>query len=219
MGKLGLAVAIVLGFVVAMSPWIIEYLASISRERVEVPTSVTSIRSEVTTVATGGAKVVELGCGESQRGADRLVVCPAKIVTDRSGVVVKIVATVYFKHYQPCPYPRWKIVVENLNNVALVNESDVEVSGRTATKAFFVKILGNGSMDVVFYYGHGCPYGTEERVRVEFIVSLRDAGSITSSTSYTGSVAAVGSSPSSATSFGAGNESVEARNVSGAIES
>jgi len=40
----------------------------------------------------------------------------------------------------------------------------------TATKYFYIRVQGNGTVTVVYEYGSGCTYGTEEKVTVKYYV-------------------------------------------------
>jgi len=115
--------------------------------------------------------VVYVGSAVSHEGSDLLCVVPAKAYVPESGTEVTLNVTVKFKHAQPCPYSDWKILTENPRNVEIVSEGKTELKDPyTAFKQYTVRVLGNGSLDVVFKYGTGCPYGSEERVTVEFYV-------------------------------------------------
>ncbi|WP_206205206.1 hypothetical protein [Thermococcus sp. GR6] len=62
---------------------------------------------------------------------------------------------------------------ENPENVEVINETETELlDPYTAFKQYTVRVLGNGTLDVVFKYGSGCPYGTEERVTIGFYIGL-----------------------------------------------
>ena len=64
-----------------------------------------------------------------------------------------------------------RFLVENPKNVEILGETETKlVDPYTAVKQYKVKVLGNGTLDVVFKYGSNCPYGTEERVTVYFYV-------------------------------------------------
>ncbi|WP_456421060.1 hypothetical protein [Thermococcus sp.] len=115
--------------------------------------------------------VYYVGFATSHRGDDILYVVPGEAYVEKPGTPVILNVTVKFKHAQPCPYSDWKITVENPENVEVVNETKTELrDAYTAFKQYTVKVLGNGSLDVVFHYGSGCPYGTEERVTVRFYI-------------------------------------------------
>lgn len=117
--------------------------------------------------------VYYIGSAVSHEGSDLLCVIPAKAYVPEVGTEVTINVTVKFKHAQPCPYSDWKITTENLTNVEIVGESETKLSDPyTAFKQYTVKVLGNGTLDVVFKYGSGCPYGSEERVTVHFYVGV-----------------------------------------------
>jgi len=72
----------------------------------------------------------------------------------------------------------WKIYYRNATNIEVVNESDTIISGTTAQKTFTMKVLGNGSIEIVFQYGSRCPYGTEEVVVKSFIVEGLDSTNV-----------------------------------------
>lgn len=115
--------------------------------------------------------VVYVGSAVSHKGSDLLCVVPAKVYVPESGTEVTLNATVKFKHAQPCPYSDWKILTENPKNVEIVKETETKlVDPYTAFKQYTVKVMGNGTLDVVFKYGTGCPYGSEERVTVGFYI-------------------------------------------------
>ncbi len=135
-------------------------------------------------VTTNG--VVYIGSVTSHEGSDLLCVTPAKIYVPNPGEEVTINVTIKFKHAQPCPYSDWKILTENAKNVKIVEETETKlVDPYTAVKQYKVKVLGNGTLDVVFKYGSNCPYGTEERVTVYFYVGAVSSTELnnTSSTS------------------------------------
>ncbi|WP_148267267.1 hypothetical protein [Thermococcus cleftensis] len=127
--------------------------------------------------------VYYVGFATSHEGDDILYVVPGKAYVERAGTLVTVNVTVKFRHAQPCPYSDWKITVENPKNVEVVNETKTELKDAyTAFKQYTVKVLGNGSLDVVFHYGSGCPYGTEERVTVEFYVGTPNDTALNQST-------------------------------------
>ncbi len=127
--------------------------------------------SSTTAAVSTSSGALLVGCGESHRGADYLIVCPAKAYVISPGSVVRVNVTVKFAHPQPCPHSSWRIEVSDLNNVKVVGETSTKlVNAYTAVKTYDVKVLGNGSLTVTYYYGVGCPYGTEEVVKVLFFV-------------------------------------------------
>nr|QEK15830.1 hypothetical protein FPV09_05445 [Thermococcus aciditolerans] len=124
-----------------------------------------------------------VGFATSHEGDDVLCVVPAEAYVPRPGTDVTLNVTVKFKHAQPCPYSDWEILVENPDNVRVVDETETELTDPyTAFKQYTVEVLGNGSLDVVFKYGSGCPYGTEERVTIRFYVGVPE-GNVTSNQS------------------------------------
>ena len=115
--------------------------------------------------------VYYVGFATSHQGDDILYVVPGEAYVEKPGTLITLNVTVKFKHAQPCQYSDWKITTENPVNVEVVNETKTELKDAyTAFKQYTVKVLGNGSIDVVFHYGTGCPYGTEERVTVKFYI-------------------------------------------------
>ena len=102
-------------------------------------------------------------------GVDELYVEPKEIkgyVND----VVTVKITVKFRHPQPCPYPDWKITYELMGDAEVIEESDVELISRLeAVKTLKIKILGNGTLRVIYKYGRGCPFGKEEVAEVPII--------------------------------------------------
>ncbi len=112
-----------------------------------------------------------LGSATSHQGDDMLFVVPGEAYVEKPGTLVTLNVTVRFKHAQPCPYSDWKITAENPENVEVVKETKTELKDAyTAFKQYTVKVLGNGSIDIVYHYGSGCPYGTEERVTIKFYI-------------------------------------------------
>ncbi|ANF23604.1 hypothetical protein A7C91_06880 [Thermococcus piezophilus] len=96
---------------------------------------------------------------------------PAEAYVPEPGTEVILNVTVKFKHAQPCPYSDWEIVTENPENVEVINETETELlDPYTAFRQYAVRVLDNGTLDVVFKYGSGCPYGTEERVTIGFYI-------------------------------------------------
>jgi len=136
-------------------------------------------QSTTATYIANGGEVKFGGCGESHTGADTLIVCPSTIFTSKAGIVVRVNITIKFKHAQPCPYSSWKVSVGTPSNAEIINESKTElVDPYTATKYFYLRIQGNGTVTVTYEYGSGCPYGTEEKVTVKYYV----VGSVSSIT-------------------------------------
>ncbi len=163
-----LIVAFVLCALIIATPFIVKYIEGYLRKPLVTGGVSTSLQTSAALVSGG---VTYLGCGESHSGADYLIVCPSKVYVSSSGSEVRINVTVKFKHAQPCPYSSWKILLENINGAELISGSRTTlVNAYTASKYYVIKVLSNGSVDVVYKYGEGCPYGTEERVHVEFYV-------------------------------------------------
>ena len=180
-----IAIATVLCVVIVLLPVITNVL-----ENYVISTPGQYTQPSTTTFIAGGGEVRFTGCSESHEGADTLIVCPSKIFSSKAGIVVRVNITVKFKHAQPCPYSNWKISVGTPSNAEIVNESKTElVDPYTAVKYFYIRIQGNGTVTVVYNYGSGCPYGTEERVTVEYYVvenissvTLEQSTSLTEST-------------------------------------
>ena len=111
-------------------------------------------------------QIFYIGQAISKNYDDILYVTPAKVYVPRVNEIVSVNVIIKFKHPQPCKGD-WEILAENLNNVKIVKETSVRLlDSYTAEKQYRVKVLGNGSMDIVFRYN--CPYGIEERVTVYF---------------------------------------------------
>jgi len=114
-------------------------------------------------------QILYIGQLISKNYNDILYVTPAKVYVPRVNEIVSVNVIIKFKHPQPCK-GNWKILTENLNNVVIVEETNVRLLDLyTAEKQYKVKVLGNGSMDVVYKYN--CPHGTEERVTVHFYIA------------------------------------------------
>ncbi|ASJ17014.1 hypothetical protein A3L04_07990 [Thermococcus chitonophagus] len=159
--KRGLVASIILAILITALPFIVKIA---EKKQIEAITP-----QENSTMIVGG--VYYVGTATSHEGADILCVVPAKAYVDEPGKVVTLNVTVRFKHAQPCPYSDWKILVENSKNVEVIEETETKLEDPyTAFKQYKIKVLGNGSIDVVFKYGTGCPYGTEERVTVGFYI-------------------------------------------------
>lgn len=173
--KARIAIAIVLCVVIVLLPVVTSilenYVTSTHRQYTQPSTT--------TFTASGGGEVRFAGCGESHEGADTLIVCPSEIFISKAGITVRVNITVKFKHAQPCPYSNWKISIGTPSNAEIVNESKTElVDPYTAVKYFYIRIQGNGTVTVVYEYGSGCPYGTEERVTVKYYV-VENVSSVT----------------------------------------
>jgi len=165
--KLRIGIALVICALLISAPFIVR---GIEKTEVAYPTPTPS---EVTNSTVTSSGVIYYGSLESHQGADTLIVTPAKAYVASPGMDVYVNVTVKFFHAQPCPHPGWKITLENLRNVKVVYTGETKlVNSYTAEKTYKLEVLGNGSVDVVYYYGPGCPYGTEERVTVHFYVGL-----------------------------------------------
>lgn len=157
---------LVIAFIICAILTTLPFAVRLAENRLQ---SEVSLPQQNTTLVSNG--VYYLGSAVSHEGSDLLCVVPAKAYVPEAYTEVTINVTVKFKHVQPCPYPDWKILTENPVNVEVVNESETKlVDAYTAVKQYTVKVLGNGALDVVFKYGSGCPYGTEERVTVYFYI-------------------------------------------------
>ncbi|WP_457752919.1 hypothetical protein [Thermococcus sp.] len=161
--KRGIVVAWILFIVFASMPFIVNWSLKKSSEVSPVP------KAPSENITVGG--VIYVGYVTSHTGSDMLCVVPGEAYVPNAGKTVTLNVTVKFKHAQPCPYSDWRIVAENLRNVEIVKETKTELKDPyTAFKQYIVKVLGNGSIDIVFKYGTGCPYGTEERATVKFYI-------------------------------------------------
>ncbi len=164
-----LVIAFIICALLIITPFIVKLIEGQVIKYVSIPSTSVVLPQGGAVVSSGG--VSYMGCGESHSGADYLIVCPIKAYVSKVGAEVRINVTVKFKHAQPCPYSNWEILIEDVRGAEVVSESRTTlVNAYTATKYFIVKVLGNGSVDVVYKYGSGCPYGTEERVHVELYV-------------------------------------------------
>ncbi len=160
-----IAIALALCVVIVLLPVVVNILRNYV-----ISTPGQSTQPGTTTFVAGG-EVRLAGCGESHEGADTLIVCPSEIFVSKSGVIVRVNITVKFKHAQPCPYSNWKISIGTPSNAEVINESKTElVDPYTATKYLYIRVQGNGTVTVVYEYGSGCPYGTEEKVTVKYYV-------------------------------------------------
>lgn len=131
--------------------------------------TISVLPSNSSIIASNG--VIYAGSAVSHEGSDLLCVVPAEAYVPEPGTEVILNVTVKFKHAQPCPYSDWEIVTENPENVEVINETETELlDPYTAFRQYAVRVLGNGTLDVVFKYGSGCPYGTEERVTIGFYI-------------------------------------------------
>ncbi|WP_237698706.1 hypothetical protein [Pyrococcus yayanosii] len=127
--------------------------------------------TSVTVTVVSNAGVYYVGSAISHEGSDLLCVVPAEVYVPKTGIEVTLNVTVKFKHAQPCPCSDWQILTENPKNVEVIDETETELKDPyTAFKQYVVKVLGNGTLDVVFKYGSECPYGSEERVTIKFYV-------------------------------------------------
>jgi hypothetical protein len=170
-----LVVAFILCAILTALPFAVNY----ANDRISTSSVPSTASSEV--VSSNG--VYYIGYASSHEGDDILYVVPAEAYVEKPGTLVTINVTVKFKHAQPCPYPNWKITIENPENVEVVNETKTVLKDPyTAFKQYTVKVLGNGSVDVVYHYGTGCPYGTEEKVTVKFYIG-KPSGSALNQTS------------------------------------
>ena len=114
-------------------------------------------------------QIFYIGQAISKNYDDILYVSPAKVYVPRVNEIVSVNVIIKFKHPQPCKGD-WEILAENLNNVKIVKETSVRLlDSYTAEKQYKVKVLGDGSMDIVYKYN--CPHGTEERVTVHFYIT------------------------------------------------
>ncbi|GAB6101529.1 hypothetical protein JCM16138_07520 [Thermococcus atlanticus] len=169
---------IIVAFVICAIITALPFAVRIAEENIGSEGSL-SLQSQNETAVSNG--VYYLGSASSHEGSDLLCVIPAKAYVPKAGTEVTINVTVKFKHAQPCPYPDWKIIAENPTNVEVVNESETRLLDQyTAFKQYTVKVLGNGTLDIVFKYGSGCPYGSEERVTVSFYVGAPSEENLTS---------------------------------------
>jgi len=149
-------VAIILCIVITSLPFLVDYLINLNLKN----NNYNLINNDKK------AQILYIGQAISRSYNDILYVTPAKVYVPKVNEIVSVNVIIKFKHSQPCKGD-WKISAENLNNVVIVKESGVRlVNLYTAEKQYRVKVLGNGSMDIVFRYN--CPYGIEERVTVYF---------------------------------------------------
>jgi len=163
--KARIAVALALCIVIVLLPAITNVLENYVTSQSQYAQPAT------TTFTSNGGEVKFGGCGESHEGADTLIVCPSEVFVSKAGIVVRVNITVKFKHAQPCPYNNWRIIIGTPSNAEIINESKTELTDPyTATKYFYIRIQGNGTVAVMYEYGSGCPYGTEEKVTVKYYV-------------------------------------------------
>ncbi len=164
--RLRIGIALAICVLLISTPFIVKEI-----ENIEITSTVAP--SEATNGNEISSGVIYYGSLESHQGADTLIVTPAKAYVSSPGMDVYVNVTVKFFHAQPCPHPGWKITLENLNDVKVVYTGETRlINSYTAEKTYKLEVLGNGSVDVVYYYGPGCPYGTEERVTVHFYIGL-----------------------------------------------
>ncbi|WP_457741340.1 hypothetical protein [Thermococcus sp.] len=170
-----LVVAFILCAILTALPFAVNY----ANERIATSPVLSTTNSGV--VSSNG--VYYIGYASSHEGDDILYVVPREVYVEKPGTLVTLNVTVKFKHAQPCPYSTWKITIENPKNVEIVNETKTILKDPyTAFKQYTLKVLGNGSVDVVYHYGTGCPYGTEEKVTVKFYIG-KPSGSALNQTS------------------------------------
>jgi len=75
---------------------------------------------------------------------------------------------VKFRHAQPCPYSSWELYYEVEDGVEEVEDKINElVDERTLVREVVFKTYKSSTITVIFKYGKGCPYGTEEKVVVD----------------------------------------------------
>jgi len=152
--------AIVICIVMTSLPFLVDYLINLNLKNNNYNNSLINNNKD---------QIFYIGQLISRNYNDVLYVTPAKVYVPRVNEIISVNVTIKFKHPQPCR-GNWKILTENLNNVAIVKETSVRLlDSYTAEKQYKVKVLGNGSMDIVYKYN--CPYGTEERVTVHFYIT------------------------------------------------
>jgi len=157
-----IAVAFILCILFTALPFAVNYASE------RISSSPTQPPSAPTSPING---VYYVGFATSHEGDDILYVVPGEAYVEKPGTTVTLNVTVKFKHAQPCQYSDWKITAEKPENVEVVSETKTELKDPyTAFKQYTVRVLGNGSIDIVFHYGSGCPYGTEEKVTVKFYI-------------------------------------------------
>ena len=104
------------------------------------------------------------------QAADILTVEPTTVAA-AVGDAVNVTAVVEFLHPQPCPYPSWRLECNATGDVRVLSVSEPEVSadGMSAKWTIKLQVNGNGTVNVVYHYGEGCPFGDVENVTVEVI--------------------------------------------------
>ncbi len=164
------AVALILFVLITISPIVVKLATGELGFRAH-SSGLETISSATATMTRSSLGTLLVGCGESHTGADYLIVCPAKAYVINPESIIHVNVTVRFAHPQPCPHSSWEIKVSSLNNVKIVGETHTKlINAYTAIKTYDVRILGNGSLTITYYYGSGCPYGTKEVVKVLFFL-------------------------------------------------
>ena len=100
-------------------------------------------------------------------GSDTLIVTPGAVWV-LAGGEFKLTIKVLLRHTQPCPYNDWRIEYSINGDLQIVNETPGElVDPKTYVKELTIRVNGNGTITITFYYGSECPYGDKEEVTVE----------------------------------------------------
>ncbi|NPA96753.1 MAG: hypothetical protein GXO32_04035 [Crenarchaeota archaeon] len=180
--ELKLAVVIVLGILVALLPLFVNiadqmYISSIEKEEIQststalsttttsyVTYTISAPASQSKSSATPTYTVIE-GEAVSHKGADTLIVKPSRVIAE-PGAVIPITITVHFKHPQPCPHASWKVELYPSGGIEVISKSGSLVDPFDYVMKVLVKAESSGQLKVVYLYGAGCPYGTEEDVTV-----------------------------------------------------
>ena len=165
----GLIVVTLISIIVALLPIILNqidaYLYSLSTSTETVKQSITTITRTTSTVSEE-IKILKEEASSST-GSDTLIVKPASLMV-KPGISFTITMIVKFRHAQPCPYASWKLYYEVGDGVEVVEDKGNElVDEKTLVREVVFKAYKSSTITVIFKYGKGCPYGTEEKVVVD----------------------------------------------------
>jgi len=166
----GLILVTFIAIIVALLPIILNhidaYLYSLSTPTTEtVKQSITTVTQTTSTVSEEIRMLKEEA--SSSTGSDTLIVKPASIVV-KPGIPFTITMIVKFRHAQPYPYSSWELYYEVGDGVEEVEDKGNElVDERTLVREVIFKAYKSSTITVIFKYGKGCPYGTEEKVIVD----------------------------------------------------
>ncbi len=101
----------------------------------------------------------------SHKGADTLIVSPAKVIAG-PGAEIPITITIYFRHAQSCPHLTWKLELYPSEGIKVLSKSGSLENNFDYVMHVVIKVESSGELKVLYLYGKGCPYGSEEKVTV-----------------------------------------------------